>query len=51
MGRKNKNTCCQCAFWNMGFDNSCNERIRLYNDFSDQPADKPACKLFEKEKI
>ena len=41
MARKNKKyTCCHCA-----------ERIRLYDDYSNQPADQPACKHFEKEKI
>lgn len=52
MAMKNKNyTCCQCAFWQMGFDNSCTERIRLYDDFSNQPADQPACEHFEKEEL
>lgn len=52
MGTRNKrHTCCECAFWNMAFDNSCSERVRLFGDFSNQAADKPACKHFEKEKI
>lgn len=44
-----KYTCSCCRYWNIGFDNSCSERARLYGDWSDQPSDKPACKLFKKE--
>lgn len=35
----------------MAFDNSCSERIRLYDDYSNQPADQQACELFEKEGV
>lgn len=52
MAKENKKqTCCKCAFWQMGFDHSCTERIRLYGDYSDQPADQLACELFEKEQL
>jgi len=35
----------------MAFDNSCSEKARLYGDFSNQPSDQPACKLFEEEQL
>lgn len=48
---KTKHTCCECQHWNMAFDNSCTKRALLYNDWSNQPSDQPACDLFEKEKL
>lgn len=43
--------CSQCIFWNMGFDNTCTERIRRFEDFSNQDPDQRACISFEKEEV
>lgn len=44
-------TCCECAFWNIAFDNSCTKRALFYGDWSNQPPEQPACEYFEKEEL
>lgn len=46
-----KHTCSQCRHWNLAFDNHCNMRAIMFDDWSDQPSDQEACKYFEEEEL
>ena len=44
--------CSECAWWCLGFDNSCIKRTLLLGDDSSIPGDTPACEeWFEPEEL